>query len=110
VQLSTGDKNMLGNVSDKKAQPFSTSLGVGKDNGGHDPPKKVMLSERLHSMRMKKIGARWKYGVPWYTPFTDVERMLNSPQYRWQAVNLWKFEKQLVSMGKSLEDEANGPN
>ena len=39
---------MLGNVSDKKAQPFSTSLGVGKDNGGHDPPKKVMLSERIH--------------------------------------------------------------
>ena len=99
---------MLGNVSDKKAQPFSTSLGVGKDNGGHDPPKKVMLSERLHSMRMKKIGARWKYGVPWYTPF--IVFMDNSPQYRWQAVNLWKFEKQLVSMGKSLEDEANGPN
>jgi hypothetical protein len=110
VQLSTGDKNMLGNVSDKKAQPFSTSFGVGKDNGGHDPPKKVMLSERIHLMRMRRIGAKWVYGAPWYILFTDVERMLNSPKYRWQAVNLWKFEKQLVSMGKSLEDEANGPN
>ena len=98
---------MLGNVSDKEAQPFSTNLGVGKDNGGHDPPKKVMLSERIHSMRMKSFGARWKYGVPWYTPLTVI--MDNAPTYRWQAVGLRQFAA-FVSVGKSLEDEANGPN
>ena len=98
---------MIDNIR-KEAQPFSTNLGVGKEDGGHDPPKKVMLSERLHSMRMKKIGARWKYGVPWYTPFTCVERMLNSPIYRWQQQAIRQFAK--LSVGKSLEDEANGPN
>ena len=65
-----------------------------------------MTLRHLGSIRCKKRA--WMRDRPWYEVFVS-KNMDSTPVYRRESIGLRKFAA-FVSEGKSLEDEANGPN